>query len=382
MNRRGSESLVSKHNEALKVLPVLFNQNGYRVTVCNPPYANYQWIPDLSIYDDYPEINAYIPDDDFSNTTNSASSVENNYRNFFCFSVMKTMPLAFQSTIYDSGRYNQSIFFSEEDAYWTQTIENPSQAYGLNPLFMKPYSILLSLPYMTHITEADTGTFLFLANDAAHESMLLQLPDYTPSVTVDNREYDAANSDRFTLNGRTLAVDNELQMRHYHGNMAVILQLGNWFDYLREKGVYDNTRIIMVSDHGYNLEQLSELMLDNGATKEKDVESFFPLLMVKDFNSEGFMVSDEFMTNADVPTLATAGLIENPINPFTGKPINSDEKTAHDQFIITASDWDLQENNGNTFLPGTWARVKNNLWDKNNWTFYDEATVLTEHAAP
>ena len=32
LNKRDSETLVSKHNEALKVMPVLFDQNGYEVT--------------------------------------------------------------------------------------------------------------------------------------------------------------------------------------------------------------------------------------------------------------------------------------------------------------------------------------------------------------
>ena len=49
LNKRDSETLVSKHNEALKVMPVLFDQNGYEVTVFDPTYANYQVIPDLSI---------------------------------------------------------------------------------------------------------------------------------------------------------------------------------------------------------------------------------------------------------------------------------------------------------------------------------------------
>lgn len=40
--------------------------------------------------------------------------------------------------------------------------------------------------------------------------------------------------------------------------MAAMLRLGEWFDYLREEGVYDNTRIILVSDHGYRLEQIEE----------------------------------------------------------------------------------------------------------------------------
>ena len=53
INKRNEESLVTKQNEALKVMPVLFEQNNYDVMVCDPPYAGYQWIPDLSIYDDF-----------------------------------------------------------------------------------------------------------------------------------------------------------------------------------------------------------------------------------------------------------------------------------------------------------------------------------------
>lgn len=49
--------------------------------------------------------------------------------------------------------------------------------------------------------------------------------------------------------------------------------------------------------------------------------------MVKDFNRKGFSTSDTFMTNADVPALAMEDLIRDPKNPFTGKAINSDEKT-------------------------------------------------------
>ena len=104
--------------------------------------------------------------------------------------------------------------------------------------------------------------------------------------------------------------------------------------------------------------------------------------MVKDFNSEGFTTSNDFMTHADVPTLATQGTIDNPINPFTGKPINSDEKYAHNQFIIVSNDWVVTKNNGNTFLPARWISIKNNLWDKNNWEFYNENVVLKEHSFP
>ena len=156
-----------------------------------------------------------------------------------------------------------------------------------------------------------------------------------------------------------------------------MLRLGTWLDHLKAEGVYDNTKIIIVADHGRNLKQIKELQ--NG---EIDAEFYYPLFMVKDFNSRKFTVSDEFMTNADVPVIAMNGLIEKPVNPFTGNKITSDEKTAHEQFVIVSDVFQTSKNNGNTFLPARWASVKDNLWDKNNWTFYDEAAVLKEHKAP
>ena len=88
------------------------------------------------------------------------------------------------------------------------------------------------------------------------------------------------------------------------------------------------------------------------------------------------------MTNADVPTLAVQNLIENPVNPFTGKPINNDEKYAHDQFVTLSEAWSVSNNNGNTYEASYWASVHDSIWDKNNWTYYDTETVLDKHAAP
>lgn len=354
-------------------MPVLFSENGYQVTVCDPPYAGYQWIPDLSIYDDYPQIQAYITEGQFGDGTDKLFSYEDLLRNFFCFGIVKTMPLVTQGILYDGGLYNMST----EDA---QVATGVSTAEGIYPAFMQSYNVVDNLDSMTRILETDEGTFLMLANSMTHDVAMLQAPDYTPERLVDNTAYDQANTSRFTVDGKTLKVDNEVQMAHYHANISMFLRLGEWFDTLRQLGVYDNTRIILVSDHGRNLYCMDELINTNG--QQESVECYYPLLMVKDFDAEGFTTSDAFMTNADVPTLATQGLIENPANPFTGKPINADEKTAHDQIILADGTWDTNVNNGNTFLPGRWASVHDNLWDMDNWTFYNESVVLKEHALP
>lgn len=382
INKRASEPLVSKHNEALKVMPVLFAENGYEVTVCDPTYANYQWIPDLTIFDDYPDIKTYITKGRFGDPAQKERVIKNNDRNFFCFGILKSMPLFLQSTIYDNGRYIQAGRPSDEVVYSTQTRDGMSVSSGIGSNFMDPYNVLCSLPVMTEITDSGDNTFMVMTNDTTHEPNLLQEPDYTPAMDIDNTEYDLAHTDRFTCNGRTLNMQSELQMIHYQTNMAAMIQLGKWFDYLRENDVYDNTRIIIVADHGQPLGDFDELVMDDGTNDLKNVEGYYPLLLVKDFDSREFTTSHEFMTNADVPTLATKDLISNPTNPFTGNAINSNEKTAHDQYIIMSMFWDVTSNNGNTYAPAPWASVKDDLWNKDNWTFSDEEQVLAQHALP
>ena len=380
MNRRENESLVSKHNEALKVMPVLFAENGYDVTVLDPVYANYKWIPDLSVFDEYPDIDAYITKGKFSSAEQKEKTIQNNRRNFFLLSFMKCMPLFFQPSVYGEGQYNQVETDFEEGNTSTQTQHSTSSASGLFAPFMNSYEVLENMAKMTDITDGNENTFLFMTNDSTHEPMLLQAPDYTPKMEVDNTQYDMEHSDRFTVDGIDLKVDSTFRMSHYHINISSLLRLGEWFDYLKKQGVYDNTRIILVADHGRDLMQIDKLNIDNDRTK--NAEFYYPLLMVKDFNSDTYTVSNEFMTNADVPTMATKDIINNPVNPFTKKKIDNSEKTAHEQFVIISDVFSTSTNNGNTFLPSRWASVKDDLWNKENWTFYESQTVLKEHKAP
>ncbi|MBQ2863364.1 MAG: hypothetical protein IJE84_04235, partial [Clostridia bacterium] len=85
---------------------------------------------------------------------------------------------------------------------------------------------------------------------------------------------------------------------------------------------------------------------------------------------------------ADVVSIAKSGVIDNPTNPFTGNPITTDEKYAHDHYVIMSRYWSTDTNNGNTFLPSYWAKVSSDIWNPENWSFYKKDTVLKEHTFP
>ena len=378
MNARPDESLESKHNEALKVMPYIFGDKDYEVTICDPSYAGYKWIPDLSIYDERPEFNCYITNGKFNyfeNETTSVSSARMNEirnRNFFCFSLMKVSPLVLQETLYDGGIYNEAASVSGDTegainaAALVQHTDGISKSTGYSQVFLESYPVLQKLPEITSVNDGSKNTFLMMSNDTTHSPCLLQEPDYVPALNVDNTVYDYDMGRRYSLNGRIMDMSYEYQVTHYHVNMAAYIQLGQWFDYLREMGVYDNTRIILVSDHGRNIGQF------NVKCEGEDMELFMPLLMVKDFNATGFTVSEDFMTNADTPIIATSGLIDNPENPFTHKPLTSEYKNGP-QMIFLSDDIDLEKNGGNVFNPGKWFIFDGvNPKDPENWTFLDE----------
>ena len=257
MNKRDTENLESKHNEALKVMPRIFGDNGYEVTICDPTYAGYDWIPDLSIYNDHPEYHCYnlngrynlFDDDTFDAYTLVLSERTRDIRNrnFFCFSIMKTAPVFIQETLYDDGMYNAAS--SGDEGLFVQRRDGLSKSTGYHMDFINSYSVLAELPELTEIRDDSKNTFMIMSSDTTHSPCLLQEPDYTPSDSIDNTAYDVDMASRYTVDGRTMQMETDNQVIHYHANIASYIILGEWFDYLRENGVYDNTRIILVADH-------------------------------------------------------------------------------------------------------------------------------------
>ena len=197
------------------------------------------------------------------------------------------------------------------------------------------------------------------------------------------KELKPARTIKLEGTDKELKLETVMQQAHYETNVAAFKRLAEWFKSLKESGAYDNTRIVLCSDHGRGTQQIDELMIDETAYDEDvevrygDVEFYYPLLMVKDFNgSKEFQISDTFMTNADVPTLATEGLIDSPKNPFTGKTLDSSAKENPENLTVIASaEWDVFKNNGTTYIPSRWYSVKDSIWKKDNWKLLKEKSV-------
>ena len=368
INSRTDKLLVEKHNESLLTMPVIFSNEGWKVSVVDPAYANYQWIPDLSIFDGYEGINAYHMSGVFNYKEpvliNSGNDMENRLnRNFFCYGLMKSMPYALQPLLYDNGEYY--CLDSDRTSFLGNNTGKHIQE-GYNELHLQAHAALSALTDVTEITDENTNCFFVMTNNSTHDMALLSEPDYAPSEIIDNTDYDLSHQERFTVDGVTMNMDNFASYATYQCSMEACITLGKWFDYLRENGLYDNTRIIIVADHGFGMEQFDFFLLDD---PEFDVETVNPVLLVKDFNSTGFTVSDEFMTNADTPSLAFDGVVQNPVNPFTNNPFYQDIKS-NGVYVYSSEEINVNTNNGTQFVDpsGYWLYVRDDIRDKDNWS--------------
>ena len=319
MNSRTDKTLAEDHMEALKLMPAIFTQAGFDATIINPKYAGYQWYPDLSVFDDIKNTKAYstkysyLPDEMREGYKEEQTTA---FRyNLFGYSLFRSAPVVFQPALYDEGKYNETRIV-DPSRLMDQRRSGTSKAEGHEQIFMWDYYALKAMNEMTKVEDGDGNHFVYIGFDTCHDSEFLQEPAYEPADVVNNTKFDNSPQGkiRFILKGDMMWMKNPKDFRNYQCDLATLREIGNWLNYLKEIGCYDNTRIIIVADHGYyigNFPKLLQQDLGGGL----DGEAFAPLLLVKDFNAHGELkTSEEFMTNADTPYIATKGIIENPVN--------------------------------------------------------------------
>ncbi|ERJ94492.1 YidC/Oxa1 family membrane protein insertase [Treponema lecithinolyticum] len=341
INARSDEPLVKKHNEALCVMPRLFSEHGFNTVVTDASWANYSLVPDNSIFSQWQNVTAQNLSGVYTylwNKENDIVLVKQSSilkRNFIFFSFFRMTPPFLRGGVYDDGKW------------WDPEAGNS----GLENI-INLYSVLDYLPRLTDFT-SDTNTFCCIVNELTHENEYLQYPEYKPVTTITNVGINPFS--------------NTVQHQIYHVNAAALKLLGKWFEYLQQNGVYDNTKIIIVSDHGTNERfPAFEHFPQTGNMYPGQANA---LLMVKDFNADFPLKTDTtFMTNADVPFLAAQGSIQNPINPFTQQPITDGGKKDGFDFYVTHR-YVPEAHNKNTFiLDDELWHVKKDIFKPENWS--------------
>jgi YidC/Oxa1 family membrane protein insertase len=338
MNKRKDDLLRSKYNESLLLMPRIFLDAGYEVCATDIPYA------EPEIFAAYPQIRA-----DNLMGKYSAQWLEKHPEtrvisipgllksNLVRLSYFKFLPPFLRIFLYDDGEWFTRLGSGEEGG----AVENRGK---LTLTTIDSLSVLDLLPELTEIRSDVPGTLTIMVSNLTHDPAFFEYPEYdavTRAVNLGNGPFS--------------------QDPYYHVNMKAFLLLEKWFAFLKENQVYDNTRIIIVSDHGSGLSKTPGNVIGS-------YSAYNPLLIYKDFDSSGSLSTDEtFMTNADTPLLAVKNIIANPVNPFTGKPLTSNKDDG--AIISTMRLTDFNDHSRYVYkIPNdAWLHVRDNIFDSSNW---------------
>ncbi|MDA0079632.1 YidC/Oxa1 family membrane protein insertase [Brachyspira hyodysenteriae] len=341
----GTNNLVDKHNEALLTIPLSLENYGYKSVLLDPVYANFYDIPDLSIFKDYTNISAYNDNAVYSYSLSkylggdsfdiSEFSIFDKKNKFIRFSLFRMMPI--------NLRYD---FYSDKNWFLPYISK-----FSINSSIYN-YAMLSATKDFVNIKE-DGNYYNIMHNMMTHEQQFFNsdyLPGYstTPIPEEDLYIYKDENS-----------------ARHFYVNVSAINILIDFINFLKENQVYDNTKIIVVSDHGRKVN--TEFFTNENM---KFATWYNALLLYKDFNSKGNIeINTNFMTIADTPYLAVKH-IDGVKNTFNDKLITNDYKT-NGMYIIELNDWEIKSQLKYSYNFNYFYYVKNNIFDSNNWKKFE-----------
>ena len=342
INSRPEKTLQQKHNESILSMPVLFTENGWRATVSDIAYENYLQYPVTAMYKDYPKVERVPTRGVYSdrwyaryNNKKEAFLSARIKRNFIWFSIMKMNPMFFREMFYSQNYWSSFDYTSD------------------TTIFINSYAEVDFLPELFDFTSAQ-DSFVILDNEMTHDPIYLRPPLFDIPSTKESQPKDSP-----------YASDKDFSTMR-----SLFLRLSEFFDYLKANGVYDNTRIIVVSDHGANTSVSFFDQTDgmSGVNKDRIVAT----LLVKDFNADGAVRTDRtFMTNADTSAIATDGIFENAKNPFTGNPFAVKDKMDYIKITVgPAESMRIRFNRKYDISDDEWVTVKDDIFKPENWSRY------------
>jgi hypothetical protein len=157
-------------------------------------------------------------------------------------------------------------------------------------------------------------------------------------------------------------------LQHYVTAKCALKLAAEYFEWMKEAGVYDNTKIVIVSDHG-----ISGKVLDKSsrAVAGKTTKNLYvrtrSALFVKDRGARGAMrTSEEFAPNAEVPRIVCEE-IGGCVNPYLGN--KTIEAHGRDRpFYVDFVPWQFSRQKRNRFVvQKRMVLMSGRPYDRSDW---------------
>jgi YidC/Oxa1 family membrane protein insertase len=316
--------------EAYRVYPDAFIPEGYQVTYVHPYYNKGCGSIDKRVHcTDALSYGSYY----HSKEEPNAPLLYNSYSHLppilSMVSLFKASPFFLKHRIYDSGNYlgarPTSVVYREANSH-------KAKYWGF-------------LRVLAHESNADR-------RDKTFKFIHLEIPHLPYALSADCR-----------LSPPSATVHTEM--------VCALKEVGVLLSWMKKNGVYDVTKIVVVSDHGWWVDNpmfpsdFSKAVPEgyDGRVGPGFVQS---LLLVKDFGAKGQLSrSDTFLSTADVPSIvcvAVGGCRDVGPNPIThGSGARS--------LTFVNSTWDnLKEEESSYFNIREAYEVRNSIFDPRNWS--------------
>ncbi|WP_296012964.1 hypothetical protein [uncultured Treponema sp.] len=345
MNIRDKIPLQEKYDESALVMPLNFLENGFSVSISGLPATEFRGENDFRGFENHPKIKTYGIFKRFirryEKEKNQSLNFDEICRKAICnFSILQVLA--------PKARYDFYVITKNNDFEHTES-------------FLNSFSGLFFLRNLTDFSSTEKE-FIFIGNETTHYAAYINTENYN-EISTEKIKKDKVS--------KILSSTNEETIMCYQVFVATLKQIGLWIDLIKENGCFNNTRIVITSDHGHDQK------IKSGSDKETDFYNnkmlyYNPLLMVKDFNSNSeIKVDNKFMTNADTIFLASDGIIPELKNPFLNKELKQDKDNGVNVY------WSYNKaNDDNSLIPiekrytlplKDGYRIKNGFFDISGW---------------
>jgi hypothetical protein len=325
MNRRG-KPLRDLSVEAFSILPYNFQRKGYDVNFVSPRGLGFTMAGDCR-YLRVPGVNCtHIP-----KTVSRRYALQrgfplgdldkSNYTDLLVvLGGMRTAPYGFKELLLRKGPWRKLLDHSAGTTF-------------------REWAELAALGEMTR-TDAKRPSFNFISNLLPHEPYYMGEDCQPGTVELAVSEEEIARRGHASL----------FSLQHEVAARCALRLVGQYLDHLRREQVYDNTRIVVVSDHGIvgRVEDHSTRAVAGG-TESRNFVRTRSVLLVKPRHARGALqVSEAFMPNAEVPRIVCEDL-GGCVNPYLGnKPIAADGRD--DPFAVSLVPWQFNRQRASSFV--------------------------------
>lgn len=184
-------------------------------------------------------------------------------------------------------QYKQKLYLDQQ---WNAYIENHMVKYfTVKHHFMVDETLLDTMP-TTSNTQSPKKTFKIYWGESTHAPLYL---DETCNLAT-----DAIKHSKYEFISKA---NQKIHMR------CSLERLVRWFNWMKESHIYDNTKIIIASDHGSG----DYKWIDKDGNTSEYSAAPFALLLVKDFSQRGALSEDKrLMYTPDIPSILASGMDE------------------------------------------------------------------------